>query len=267
MIGLAAYTPFMITFMNKLKSCKRLSTALFARTFFEVVPHIKESFDLLRWDLEALEGRVYGEIKLTEHGTKCSDPLHLVPIEGKQLAEFIISCHNFGLVPSASSILEKVLDDLYQFHPSDLKVMMLPLLESISASLPSQISTSPLYKRLFRETIMWYLNIYLDPEPSRPYKWIRSRALCPKVIKMLQESDMMAGWPDECSDLQKLNEFLVSHDRRTLTMKVDMDVKDHLHSAFVLGKPDCELKMIPGDDGYQFIVTKGTKMYVNQYSA
>jgi hypothetical protein len=49
-------------------------------------------------------------------------------------------------------------------------------------------------------------------------------------------------------------------------MKVDMDVKDHLHSAFVLGKPDCELKMIPGDDGCQFIVTKGTKMYVNQYS-
>jgi hypothetical protein len=40
---------------------------------------------------------------------------------------------------------------------------------------------------------MWYLNIYLDPEPSCPYKWIRSRALYPKVIKMLQESDMMAG--------------------------------------------------------------------------
>jgi hypothetical protein len=210
MIGLAAYTPFMITFMNKLKSCKRLSTALVARTFFEVVPHIKESFDLLRWDLEALEGRIYGEIKLTEHGTKCGDPLHLVPIECKQLAEFIIICHSFGLAPSAGSILEKVLDDLYQFHPSNLKVMMLPLLESISASLLSQISTSPLYERLFRETIMWYLDIYLDPEPSRPYKWIRSRALCPKVIKMLQESDMMAGWPDGCSDCQKLNEFLVA---------------------------------------------------------
>jgi hypothetical protein len=151
MIGLAAYTPFMITFMNKLKSCKRLSTALVARTFFEVVPYIKESFDLLRWNLEALEGRVYGEIKLTEHGTKCSDPLHLVPIECKQLAEFIISCHSSRLAPSAGSILEKVLDDLYQFHPSDLKVMMLPLLESISASLLSQISTSPLYERLFRE--------------------------------------------------------------------------------------------------------------------
>jgi hypothetical protein len=107
MIGLAAYTPFMIKFMNKLKSCKRLSTAVVARTFFEVVSHIKENFDLLRWDLEAVEGRIYGEIKLTEHETKCSDPLHLVPIEGKQLAEFIISCHSFGLATSAGSILEK----------------------------------------------------------------------------------------------------------------------------------------------------------------
>jgi hypothetical protein len=145
--------------------------------------------------------------------------------------------------------------------------MMLPLLESISASLLSQISTSPLYKRLFRETVLWYLNIYLNPKPVRPSKRIRSRALCSKVINMLQESNMMATWQDECSDCRNLNEFLVSHDRRTLTLKVDMDVKDHLHSAFVLGKPDCELKMIPGDDGCQFIVTKCTKRYNEQYSA
>jgi hypothetical protein len=61
--------------------------------------------------------------------------------------------------------------------------------------------------------------------------------------------------------------YFVGHDCRTLTLKVDMDVKDHPRSAFVLGKPDCELKMIPGDDGCQFIVTKCTERYNEQYSA
>jgi hypothetical protein len=136
---LTAITLFLIAIINKLISCKQLPTAVIARIFFQVASHIKEKFDLLHWILRAFKDNICRAIILTKDIFSTRHPLQLIPINSRQIVDFIVTCRTLRVGVAAENILKKILDNVHRLHTSNLEVVMLLLLEGLTASLPSQI--------------------------------------------------------------------------------------------------------------------------------
>jgi len=259
MIAHSGHTPFVISFFNALASADRISPPIMQKVASSTLGSIAGGFDLRSWNREAFRDSRTKAITLSQVERSWASILHVTPIDGRELANYIAHCKRFCQDVVVELVVTKLIKDLGKIHLDDFGNMMFPFLRGLFAHFTVQELSSPLHASLFQQTLATYLQRFLGSEPRQPQMWRRNPAACPYQ----SVRDAITG----CHNCKILNAFLEHPHYDRFTFKVAKDEHNHLKSAIYTGKSDGRKESVNIAQNWRLSVVKTSDTFQKDHAA